>query len=82
MNGPVVLSMIVVAALLPIGSLGAGTLAELIGLRTTRAVGSAGLPLSSLWLVLSPIRTMRDFPARERFSTWKESSQQHVAKYR
>ena len=68
--------------LLPIGSLGAGTLAELIGLRTTLAVGSAGLLLSSVWLVLSPIRTMRDFPDRERSATWKESSQQHVLKYR
>ena len=47
--------------LLPIGSLGAGLLAETIGVRPTLAVGGAGLLLSSLWLVLSPIRTMRDW---------------------
>ena len=51
--------------LLPIGSLGAGILAEMIGLRPTLAVGAAGLLLSSLWLVLSPIRTMRDYPHQE-----------------
>jgi MFS family permease len=51
--------------LLPIGSLGAGILAEMIGLRPTLAVGAAGLLLSSGWLVLSPIRTMRDYPHQE-----------------
>ena len=48
--------------LLPIGSLGAGALAEWMGLRPTLAVGAAGVLLSSLWLVFSPIRTMRDYP--------------------
>jgi MFS family permease len=51
--------------LLPIGSLGAGVLAELIGIRATLAVGAAGLLLSSLWLVLSPVRAMRDFPEHQ-----------------
>jgi len=51
--------------LLPIGSLAAGILGEMIGLRPTLAVGAAGLLLSSLWLVLSPIRTMRDYPHQE-----------------
>lgn len=51
--------------LLPIGSLGAGILGEMIGLRPTLAVGAAGLLLSSLWLVLSPIRTMHDYPHQE-----------------
>ena len=51
--------------LLPIGSLGAGILAEMIGLRPTLAVGAAGLLLSSGWLLLSPIRTMRDYPHQE-----------------
>jgi MFS family permease len=46
----------------PMGSLGAGILAEMMGLRATLAVGAAGLLLSSLWVVLSPIRTMRDYP--------------------
>jgi MFS family permease len=43
----------------------AGMLAGVIGLRTTLAVGAAGLLLSSLWLVLSLVRTMRDFPDQE-----------------
>jgi len=47
--------------LLPIGALGAGTLAEMTGVRPALAVGAAGLLLSSLWLVLSPIRKMRDY---------------------
>ena len=51
--------------LLPIGSLGAGILGEMIGVRATLAVGAAGLLLSSLWLVLSPIRTMLDYPPHE-----------------
>jgi MFS family permease len=50
---------------LPIGSVGAGILAEMIGLRPTLALGAAGLLLSSLWLVFSPIRTMRDYPHQE-----------------
>jgi hypothetical protein len=50
---------------LPIGSVGAGILAEMIGLRPTLALGAAGLLLSSLWLVFSPIRTMRDYPQQE-----------------
>jgi predicted MFS family arabinose efflux permease len=54
--------------LLPIGSLGAGALAEGIGLRATLAVGAAGLLLSSLWLVLSPIRRLRYFPDQENSS--------------
>jgi hypothetical protein len=54
--------------LLPIGSLGAGVLAEMIGLRPTLAVGAAGLLLSSLWLVSSPIRAMRDYPHFENHS--------------
>jgi predicted MFS family arabinose efflux permease len=45
--------------LLPFGSLCAGALAEVVGLRATLTVGAGGLLLSSLWLVLSPIRTMR-----------------------
>ena len=53
------------SGLLPIGSLGAGILAEMIGLRPTLTVGAAGLLLSSLRLVLSPIRTMRDYPHQE-----------------
>ena len=54
--------------LLPVGSLAAGIFAEMMGVRPTLAVGAAGLLLSSLWLVLSPIRTMRDYPHQENHS--------------
>ncbi len=54
--------------LLPVGCLAAGALAEAIGIRQTMAVGAAGLLLSSLWLVLSPIRTMREYPGQENSS--------------
>jgi MFS family permease len=46
--------------LLPVGSLCAGALAGLAGVRPTLIVGATGLILSSLWLVFSPIRGIRD----------------------
>jgi len=51
--------------LLPVGSLAAGIFAEMMGVRPTLALGAAGLLSSSLWLVLSPIRKMRDYPDQE-----------------
>jgi predicted MFS family arabinose efflux permease len=48
--------------LLPLGSFCGGLLAGRIGMRPTLAFGAAGLLLSSLWLVFSPIRTMREYP--------------------
>jgi predicted MFS family arabinose efflux permease len=54
--------------LLPFGSLCAGALAEVVGLRATLTVGAGGLLLSSLWLVLSPIRTMREYSEQENYS--------------
>ena len=32
-------------------------------MRPTLALGAAGLLLSSLWLIFSPIRTMREYPS-------------------
>ena len=46
--------------LLPLGSFSGGLLADMIGMRPTLACGAAGLLLSSLWLVFSPIRIMRE----------------------
>jgi len=41
------------------GALIGGTLGETIGLRSTLAVAACGVLLSSLWLVFSPVRTLR-----------------------
>jgi MFS family permease len=46
----------------PIGMLGGGVLAELLGLRPALYVASTGLLLSCLWLVFSPVRTLRVLP--------------------
>lgn len=43
----------------PLGALLAGVLGTAIGLRTTLLVGAVGLIGSSMWLVLSPIRSVR-----------------------
>ena len=51
--------------LLPVGSLCAGGLAGLLGMRPTLAIGAGGLLLSSLWLVFSPIRAMHNLPGEE-----------------
>ena len=45
-----------------IGALLGGGLGQAIGLRGAMAVGIGGLLLASLWILLSPIRTMRELP--------------------
>ena len=48
---------------LPAGSLVGGSLAEVVGLRPT-VVAAAGLTfLALVWLLLSPVRSLREFPA-------------------
>ena len=47
---------------LPIGALAGGVLAEAIGIRTTLIVGSIGFLLSTLWLVFSPVRHLKELP--------------------
>jgi len=44
---------------LPVGALLGGALAELIGLRPAMFVGAIGFLLSTLWLIFSPVRTLR-----------------------
>ena len=44
---------------LPLGSLLAGLLSELVGVRLTLLVGSAGLFLAAGWLLFSPLRHLR-----------------------
>jgi predicted MFS family arabinose efflux permease len=47
---------------LPAGALLGGVLAEAIGLRGAMFTGAAGFLLSTLWLVFSPVRRVRQLP--------------------
>ncbi|HEY1337610.1 MAG TPA: MFS transporter [Bryobacteraceae bacterium] len=49
--------------LLPLGAFAGGALAQVIGVRSTMFVASAGFLLSSLWLIFSPVRKLRKLPA-------------------
>jgi Na+/melibiose symporter-like transporter len=49
--------------IIPVGSFVGGALAEAIGVREAMFVGAAGYALSSLWVILSPIRELRELPA-------------------
>ncbi len=48
---------------IPVGAILGGLLADRIGVRQTMLLGIAGFLLSNVWLVLSPIRQLRDIPA-------------------
>ncbi|NUT50318.1 MAG: MFS transporter [Saccharothrix sp.] len=48
---------------MPVGGVVGGALAEWIGVRNTLWVAAAGMMLSAFWVVLSPLRSMRDIPA-------------------
>lgn len=50
---------------LPAGALLGGALAEAIGLRAAMFVGAGGSLLSTLWLIFSPIRRLRELPKME-----------------
>jgi MFS family permease len=50
---------------MPLGSLTGGALAASFGLRTALFVGAIGASLAVLPIVLSPIRSLRDFPEPE-----------------
>jgi MFS family permease len=52
----------VVWGVLPLGGLLGGVLGSLFGLRPTLWVGYLGEALACIWLLVSPMRTMRDFP--------------------
>jgi hypothetical protein len=53
----------VVYGLLPIGALAGGAMGTAIGLRPTLWVAISGEALAGIWLLASPIRRMKDFPA-------------------
>ena len=48
--------------MLPLGAVVAGLLAETMGVHTTLLVAAAGMALGVVWLLLSPIRTLRKLP--------------------
>jgi MFS family permease len=54
---------VVVGALGPAGAVLGGSLGGVIGLRPTLAIGVGGVTAASLWLVFSPIRSLREQPA-------------------
>lgn len=46
----------------PVGAIIGGVLGEMIGIRPTLALGALGILSSVLWLIFSPIRTLREYP--------------------
>ncbi|MGQ0838688.1 MFS transporter [Actinokineospora sp.] len=54
---------------LPLGALIGGTLGTWIGVRATLWVAVTGWLLASLWVVLSPLRSLRDIPEPEEVPT-------------
>ncbi|HEX4813270.1 MAG TPA: MFS transporter [Nonomuraea sp.] len=48
---------------LPLGGLLGGVLGATVGIRSTLLIAAAGFCLAFLWLVTSPLRTLRDLPA-------------------
>jgi predicted MFS family arabinose efflux permease len=54
---------LVFRGVMPLGSLAGGALAEAAGIRTALFAGAVGVLLSTLWLVFSPVRHIRDLPA-------------------
>jgi MFS family permease len=55
----------IVWGVLPIGALLGGVLGSFIGLRPTLWIGAIGQAIAGVWLLASPMRTMRDFPEDE-----------------
>jgi MFS family permease len=47
---------------LPFGSLLGGALGSMLGVRPTLIIGGIGMMLAFLWVLFSPIRTLRDQP--------------------
>jgi MFS family permease len=52
----------VVWGVLPIGALIGGLLGATLGLRTTLWIGALGQAFAGVWLLASPMRSLRDFP--------------------
>jgi predicted MFS family arabinose efflux permease len=54
---------VMIAGVGPLGALLSGALAETIGVRETLLIAAAGVLLSTLWLIVSPIRHVHDHAA-------------------
>jgi hypothetical protein len=52
-----------VFGVIPLGALAGGALGQAVGLRPTLFVGVAWQALSLVWLLLSPVRSLRATPA-------------------
>ena len=50
------------SGIMPLGALAGGAIAQAIGVRTTMLLGALGFLLSTLWLVFSPVRRLRELP--------------------
>jgi predicted MFS family arabinose efflux permease len=50
------------SGIMPLGALAGGAVAQVIGVRTTMLIGATGFLLSTLWLVFSPVRRLRELP--------------------
>jgi len=48
-----------IGALIPVSAVVAGILGDQLGLRATLFIAAAGVPVSVLWLVFSPVRGLR-----------------------
>jgi hypothetical protein len=55
----------VVWGTLPVGSLIGGLLASFLPLRTTIGIGAAVATTAFLWVLLSPVRSLREIPKDE-----------------
>jgi predicted MFS family arabinose efflux permease len=47
---------------LPLGALAGGALAQALGIRQALLIGAIGVLLSTMWLVFSPVRRLRELP--------------------
>jgi predicted MFS family arabinose efflux permease len=55
--------------IIPLGAFAGGALAGMIGVRATMLLGAGGYLLSTLWLVFSPVRHLRELPAATKSAT-------------
>jgi predicted MFS family arabinose efflux permease len=55
-------TLLLFRGLMPVGALAGGVIAQAAGIRPALYVAAAGMLASSLWLIFSPIRKMRELP--------------------
>ena len=47
---------------LPLGALAGGAIAQAMGVRQALLIGAIGVLISTMWLVFSPVRRLRELP--------------------